>query len=320
MPVFEEAAGLYRIPVFTPFDTPETNVYVFRGDRTGLVDTGIRHPKTRDDLLCGLRTLGIERADVDLIVVTHAHVDHHGLAGDFAGSDVLVGRRDLDRVREFSKSVRADLEDVHGLLEPWGVPASLAGSLDDLFGVFLGMAGSVPDAVGVDGTAVLGGLGPDLQVIELPGHTEGLIGLFRAADGLLISSDHLLSDITPNPGLYISEGGKARSGLPDYVRSLATVRDLPVRRALPGHGPSFGDVPSRIDAILAHHEIRLEDVRAAAGRGRTIFEISARMFPGLGADHSYLALREVYGHVEILLEQGRLVRRREGPVEIVEAA
>ena len=320
MAVFEEAEGLYRIPVFTPFDTPQTNVYVLRGDRIGLVDTGLRHPKARDDLLGGLRSLGVRHEHVEVVVVTHAHVDHAGMACDFTGAEILIGRRDAHKVRDFPGHLRAYAAAMRRLTEPWGVPGFLADSVEDLFTDMINMGGSVPHVGELVQGGILSGLGPDLEVHELPGHTEGLVALFRAADGVLLSSDHLLAEITPNPGLYVEGTSPPRSGLADYIRSLDTLRRLPVARVLPGHGAPFGGAQERIEEIEAHHEARLEVVRKAAGRGRSVFEISAHMFPHVRAEHAFLALREVYGHVEILLEQGRLARRMEGSVEIVKAA
>jgi glyoxylase-like metal-dependent hydrolase (beta-lactamase superfamily II) len=38
----------------------------------------------------------------------------------------------------------------------------------------------------------------NLEVVDLPGHTPGQIGLWEADKGYLFSGDHILSDISPN--------------------------------------------------------------------------------------------------------------------------
>ena len=79
----QEAPGIYRLPVYTPFRTESTNAYVLKGDRVGLLDTGVNMPRVWDELRGGLEALGLTPGDVDTVVVSHAHVDHDGLAHRF---------------------------------------------------------------------------------------------------------------------------------------------------------------------------------------------------------------------------------------------
>src|SRR5688500_15850004 len=56
------------------------------GDRLMLVDCGVWHPEPHDDhglgaLEAGLHQHGYALRDISRIVVTHAHIDHYGLAG-----------------------------------------------------------------------------------------------------------------------------------------------------------------------------------------------------------------------------------------------
>jgi glyoxylase-like metal-dependent hydrolase (beta-lactamase superfamily II) len=70
------------------------------------------------------------------------------------------------------------------------------------------------------------------EVLHLPGHSPGSIGLFERATKTLFSGDAiydgpLLSDL---PG----------SSIPDYVRSLHRLHSLDVSLVHAGHDPSFG--------------------------------------------------------------------------------
>lgn len=70
------------------------------------------------------------------------------------------------------------------------------------------------------------------EVLHLPGHSPGSIGLWEAATGTLFSGDAIYD----GPLLYSNDD----SDLPAYIRTLERVRELPVSIVHGGHDPSFG--------------------------------------------------------------------------------
>jgi glyoxylase-like metal-dependent hydrolase (beta-lactamase superfamily II) len=66
------------------------------------------------------------------------------------------------------------------------------------------------------------------QVIHLPGHSPGGIGLWEAATGILFSGD------------TIYDGPLIDDAIDDYIRSMERLRTLPVRVVHGGHFASFG--------------------------------------------------------------------------------
>ena len=70
------------------------------------------------------------------------------------------------------------------------------------------------------------------EVLHLPGHSPGSIGLFEKATGTLFSGDTLYD------GPLIDT--LHHSDIADYVRSLKRLLDVPVRIVHAGHDPSFG--------------------------------------------------------------------------------
>jgi glyoxylase-like metal-dependent hydrolase (beta-lactamase superfamily II) len=315
----EVADGVYRIAVHSPFGTGPTNAYVLRGDRVGLFDTGPANSIAREDLLGGLGRLGLAPADVDLVVVSHGHVDHHGLADEFTAARVVTGRREVHKLTDLELHLEQYMSVAVDLLVSWGVPTKAREGVAEFILGLVRVATSLPGAQPVDEGCVLDGFGPPFVVRELPGHTEGLIGLHRPYDGVLLAGDHLLPDITPNPGLYTLET-PPRSGLADYVVSLGRVLELEPTIVLPGHGAPFGDAAGRVEEVLMHHRERLEVVRAAAGSGQTVFEIATRLFPGVEPGHVFLAGREVYGHLQILEHDGRVSSSVVAGLDVFEAA
>jgi glyoxylase-like metal-dependent hydrolase (beta-lactamase superfamily II) len=83
------------------------------------------------------------------------------------------------------------------------------------------------------------------EVLHLPGHSPGGIGLWEAASGTLFSGD----TVYDGPLLDTFEDADIAA----YIRSMKRLRDLPVRLVHGGHEPSFGRarLVELIDAYLA---------------------------------------------------------------------
>jgi glyoxylase-like metal-dependent hydrolase (beta-lactamase superfamily II) len=84
-----------------------------------------------------------------------------------------------------------------------------------------------------------------LEVLHLPGHSPGSIGLWEAASGTLFSGDAIYD------GPLLDELG--HSDIPTYIRTMRRLRELPVRVVHAGHDPSFGRdrLIELVDAYLA---------------------------------------------------------------------
>ncbi len=70
------------------------------------------------------------------------------------------------------------------------------------------------------------------RVLHVPGHSPGSIALMEEATGLLLSSDCLYD------GNLLDE--LWHSNIPDYLESMARLKELNVRTVRPGHYDSFG--------------------------------------------------------------------------------
>jgi glyoxylase-like metal-dependent hydrolase (beta-lactamase superfamily II) len=83
------------------------------------------------------------------------------------------------------------------------------------------------------------------EVLHLPGHSPGSIGLWEAASGTLFSGDAIYD------GPLLDEIGGA--DIPTYVRTMKRLRELPVQVVHAGHDGSFGRerLVELVDAYLA---------------------------------------------------------------------
>jgi glyoxylase-like metal-dependent hydrolase (beta-lactamase superfamily II) len=143
--------------------------------------------------------------------------------------------------------------------------------------------------------------------------------VFHAAEkGLLFAGDHVLPSITPSIGF---EPDRPPFPLRDYLGSLERVLELPDAMLLPAHGPAGGSTHARVHALIAHHDLRLADTRAALVAGAESAPEVARIlrwtsrgrdFAELGLFDRMLAVLETAAHLDVLALRGEAVRDDQG--------
>jgi glyoxylase-like metal-dependent hydrolase (beta-lactamase superfamily II) len=140
------------------------------------------------------------------------------------------------------------------------------------------------------------------EVLLLPGHADGHIGLLR--DGVLVGGDVLLADITPTIGVWPR---CEPDPLGRYLETLERLAALAPRVVLPGHGEPIGDPAGRARATAAHHRARLDEAEAALGPApRSADEVSREIWPGeLDPAQRSFAVAEGLAHLERLVREGR---------------
>lgn len=294
-------------------------LYAFRLAEGGvaLIDAGPDLEGTWHDLAAQLRRHHVQTSDVHLVIVTHAHADHAGLAAHWAaeGARVVSGDADVAALGAGAAGYAATRAMREADLRRHGCPEVI---LDAIAGRprtpyrWVGCAGveAVPDGTmfALDG-------GGALRVMLAPGHTPGnlVVALEHpAAPGrALCSGDTLLPDTVPTPGLHfpVDAEGVRWPSLPPFLRSAHGLAALEVTSALPGHGDHVegaGDVQRLLQRFVSHHDRRASRVRAALeARPATAFEVARALFPRLPAQRMGQALTEVIGHFDLLLEGGR---------------
>jgi hypothetical protein len=89
---------------------------------------------------------------------------------------------------------------------------------------------------------------------------------------------------------------------------------------LPGHGEPVRDHVKLIDDRFALHERRARKIGGLIDeQPRSAYEIAQALWGNVAVTQAYLTLCEVLGHVDILLEEGRVVERAAGGVVRFEA-
>ncbi|WP_435063977.1 MBL fold metallo-hydrolase [Halobaculum sp. EA56] len=293
------------------------NVYVLDGSDDGgdpdelvLVDAGVALPDVREELTAGLADLGHDLADVDLVLLTHWHYDHAGLAGAIrreSGATVHVHEADAPLVSGDGTS-RADERDLRRekFLE-WGMPEGTRAELVDFLEEHATLGGEPCEVEPfADGDAFEVG-GRTLEAVHLPGHAAGLTAFHDPDADEAFVGDAILPKYTPNVG-----GADVRVDDPlgRYVDSLLRLIDLDPAAAWPGHRDRIDDPAGRAATILRHHVERtgnVVDVLAEAGPS-TPWEVSAALFGDLHGIHVLHGPGEAYAHLDHLARAGVVER------------
>ena len=315
-------AGIHRIALPTPFAVGRVNCYLIEDQPLTLVDTGPNSGKSLDALDVALAGLGHAIEDLELIVITHQHMDHLGLTevlvrrsgAEVAALDLLVGY--LDR---FSAGVRADDAFSMEIMRRNGVPDDLATALSTVGAAFraFGSSAQITRPLADGDELALGAR--RLQVMHRPGHSPSDTLFWDTDRRILLGGDHLLPHISSNPlvsrPLDGSGDGERPRALIGYIASMRLTRELPVTVVLPGHGDPFRDHVGLIDERLRMHGRRADKLLGMLAQGPlTAFELAQRMWGNIAVTQAYLTLSEVLGHMDLLLADGRAVEIAEDGV------
>jgi glyoxylase-like metal-dependent hydrolase (beta-lactamase superfamily II) len=218
--------GVLRIrePHVDPF--LQANLFLVRGrDRDLLVDTGL-----------GIGSLRRELADLferpTMAVATHRHFDHTG--GLYEFEEVVVHRDDADAVANahgFASLVIEDYppEELSGYDPPVSLLTAWPREGYELASYVVTPV--APTRIVDEGDEI--DLGDRrFEVLHLPGHTPGELGLWEEATRTLFSGDCVYES-----GVLLDE--LPESDIPAYVRSMERLRGIPVRIVHGGHDDSF---------------------------------------------------------------------------------
>jgi glyoxylase-like metal-dependent hydrolase (beta-lactamase superfamily II) len=249
----EVAPGIHRIEG----DLGERYVcqYLLVGEeRTLLVDTGLR------DMPGEVIAPYVELGEIDDVLISHADVDHCGgnraLRAAAPRARFLCGEPD----RPWIESNAAMLAENYRWYEAYG----FGPSADDVAFLERELGGDAPIDVGLRGGETLR-LGPSwrVEVLALPGHTHGHLGLWDPRSGAAIIIDAVLSD-----GVYDRAGNRLIPpryySARDYEATIRRIRALDPALLLTAHYDVMKRDAARafLDRSLAFVQAVREAVRA----------------------------------------------------------
>jgi glyoxylase-like metal-dependent hydrolase (beta-lactamase superfamily II) len=319
------AAGIHRLAIPTPFAVGRVNVYLIEDDPLTLVDAGPNSGSSLDELQRQLGAHGRSIEDLELILITHQHIDHIGLVdivASHSGAEVAAIDHLVPFVENYREAAAADDAFAMEVMLRHGIPPDVAQALASVSLAFRawGSRASVGRTLREGDTVEL--RDRSLEVHFRPGHSPTDTVFLDADRRMLIGGDHLIAHISSNPLISRPVGSKERpQSLVTYMESLRRTQAMDVDLVLPGHGDPVTDHVKLIDDRFALHERRARKIhKLIAERPRTAYELAQAMWGNIAVTQAYLTLSEVVGHVDLLLNDGQVVERDDGGVIRYEAA
>ncbi|MGR3503853.1 MBL fold metallo-hydrolase [Pseudaestuariivita sp.] len=266
----EPGLRLLRAPNPSPMTERGTNTYLIGTRGIAVVDPGPEDPAH----LAAIEAALTPGQHISHVLVTHAHLDHSPLAAPLAtrhGAKVHA----FGKARDGLSAVMQDL-----------LSSGMAGGGEGID------AGFAPDIRLADGEDVAGD-GWTLTALHTPGHIGN--HLCFLGDGFALSGDHVM-------GWATSLVSPPDGDLTDFMASCARLREACATRGIarlyPGHGDPVPDALTRIDALVAHRQMREAQILAALASGpATAADLAARIYTEVDPRLLPAATRNVLAHL-----------------------
>ncbi len=305
----EMADGILWTRLPLPFRLDHVNVYLIEdNDGWAVLDTGVDKEACRQVWDTIISRLG---RPLTRVIVTHYHPDHIGLAG------WLCKRFDLP----LYTSQTCYLGCINISLQPGALEAPVYRE----FYLRHGLDPKVADIVRTQGHnylrlvqqlpptfrrivngEVLKIGGREFSLIAGDGHAPEQIMLLSKSDNLFLAADQVLAKISPNVSVWAVDPFGDPLGL--YLRSLRALKTQIAADVLvlPGHQLAFYGLHTRIDELMAHHDVRCNLILDACRKeAHSAAELVPVLFPkALDPHQMSFAFSETQAHINYLLRRG----------------
>jgi len=201
------------------------NIFLLKGEKNILIDAGI--PGQKDRFLKQLTAYEIKPETIDLMLFTHGHMDHIGLAKEIvelSGAQTAIHHLEKDWVESGKPPFPPGAT-------PWGkFLASFVRLAPEMkisptkVDIAINDAGFSLDEYGIPG-----------QVIHTPGHTMGSVSI------LLENGDTLVGDLAMSAKIL-----RLTPGIPIFAEEVNLIKpswkkllDLGAKKIYPAHGHPF---------------------------------------------------------------------------------
>jgi glyoxylase-like metal-dependent hydrolase (beta-lactamase superfamily II) len=311
-------AGIRALRIPTPFVVGRVNCYLIEDEPLTLIDTGPNSGKALDELEHQLGALGHRIEDLELVVISHQHIDHLGLVDIVArrsGAEVAAIDVVIPFVEHFGEDAERDDQEAAALMLSHGIPQDVVGALQSVSRSFRAWGAKAKVTRPLHDGEALELRDRRLQVQHRPGHSPSDTCFWDEERRLLVAADHLIKHISSNPLISRPLDGSTerRQALVEYVQSLKLTRELPAEIVLSGHGEPITDHVALIDERFRHHQRRAEKIYdLVAEQPRTGYEIAQALWGNVAVTQAFLTLSEVIGHLDLLTNPGHVVEREDG--------
>jgi glyoxylase-like metal-dependent hydrolase (beta-lactamase superfamily II) len=322
--------GIVRLAIPTPFQVGRVNAYLIEDSPLTLIDSGPNSAKALDELEQALAARGHRIEDIELLVISHQHMDHFGLASILArrsGAEVVALDALAPYLADYSSETDLDDRFAEGIMLRHGIPPEVVTALRAVSAGFRAWGAAVQVTRPLGDGAEIALRDRRLRVLHRPGHSPSDTVFLDEERRILLAADHLIAHISSNPLLARPLGAEADSthsrpqALVTYMASLQQTRAMDLELVLPGHGVPIDDHVAVIDERMRLHRRRADKILGLiAQEPRTAHDIAHQLWGNVAVTQAYLTLSEVLGHADLLLNDGAIVEEeRDGVVTFAAA-
>ncbi|MDD3571190.1 MAG: MBL fold metallo-hydrolase [Lachnospiraceae bacterium] len=314
---------IYKIYVPLPNNPLKNlNCYIVKTPEKNLIiDTGFNIKECYEALMSGIKELNIDMANTEMFL-THLHSDHVGLAGSIMPKDgkIYMSKADYDY---FVNTIKGDDWDIiENIFVSEGFPKDSITVLRETNPARAYAPDESFNAITVeDGEKICVGE-YELTCVFTPGHTPGHMCLYLEKEKLMFLGDHVLFDITPN----ITFWNYVDNSLLNYMKSLEKIKTFSIDTALPAHRKNDMDFYVRVEEILKHHQIRLDEclrivtenpgLHAYDIGGKMQWSMRGRNWAEFPMHQKWFAVGETIAHLDYLRAENKIYKEEKSGINL----
>jgi glyoxylase-like metal-dependent hydrolase (beta-lactamase superfamily II) len=308
---------VHCLAIPTPFAVGRVNCYLVDDDPLTLLDAGPNSATSLTALEAALQVHRRRVEDLGRIVVTHQHIDHIGLVqilAERSGAEVCA----LDRLAPWLADYKHEMEENDSfsaaIMLRNGIPQDVVYALRAVSASFRAWGAAAHVTRPLRDGESLEFASRSWRVLHRPGHSPSDTVFWDEASGELFGGDHLIKHISSNPLLSKpldfgdSEAQRPRA-LMTYLDSLRRTRDMELDVVFAGHGEPVEAHRELIDERFRMHERRADKLCALIAKcPSNAYELAQEMWGNVAVTQAFLTLSEVLGHVDLLIDEGRVAQ------------
>jgi len=305
--------GVSCLPIPTPFAVGRVNCYLIEDDPLTLLDAGPNSATSLTALEIALRERGRSVDELERIVVTHQHIDHIGLVqilADRSGAEVCALAALAPWLADYRRQMEANDEFATEIMLRNGIPQDVVHALRAVSASFRAWGATAHVTRPLAEGQLLQFASRSWRVLHRPGHSPSDTVFLDEDSGELFGGDHLIKHISSNPLIsrpLTGESLERPKALMSYLDSLRKTRELAVSIVHAGHGEEIDDHRTLIDERFRMHERRADKLcKLIEEQPRNAYELAQAMWGNVAVTQAFLTLSEVLGHVDLLIDAGRV--------------
>lgn len=301
-----------RIEIPTQFEMGTVNCYLYKSPVPTLIDCGEKSEASWNALKLGLASEGLTIHDIERIIITHAHVDHIGMAAKVAeasGAKVWVSDMvkpwaiDLDRMQKVRWGIITDLLTQITNQQDSPLHQGFAKFFNNYVNFWDPIPSEVLEIFHVGDNLELGD--GKWEVMHAPGHCINQTCFYNHGSQELMAADMLLK-ITSTPVIdaSLADETERTGGLTELVATLRKFNQLKLSTVYPGHYEEILDGNALIQRQLDRIDQRIEQTYGLVNEGpKSFFEILNHMYRGR---MSGPAIPMMIGYLDVLVTDNRI--------------